>query len=937
MVASVVMRRASLLMGFISLASVVPFVSCADDPAANTADATPTSIDVLPPVGTTAPEAGPPGTADAIGPQRHPLGHTLVLPAGVWKLEAAPVDNKNELFTETGRGLFVPHVAGAYVFVDASGRRFRATAVGADSLAFHNVNHYPTRAVDEAGADGLWVTSTLTPELVRVDRATLQITRRIPVGSWPVAVRAVPSKKAVLVANRGEDTLSWVDVESGRVVRSIYVGDEVSNVDVTPDGTLAVALAPNDDEAVVIDLATQSVKGRVKVGVDPTHLVISSDGTRAYVAGRRTGNVSGGKDLVEISLKTLAVTRSVEDVGTTIGGLTLSADGATLYVATLRNDPTASLANPAGGSFRHWLLAYDVSATTLVEKLARDVTLSAAVEGTPAPLASGRLVSLHAPTIAGADVWVLSEANDMAVRFSLAAFDEQERVEVKGRPRSLLAPKNGGLFAYGHQSLELSEVGKSRSTKIAKDPRPTEVARGQLFFTGPGQYTPAGPPGSGLAIAGDRWSCNSCHADGSSDKLVWQAGPIQTHRYASRPYVMLEATWPLGWQGYLSSVRNYAVTVTGNVGITNPSTDDVTGLAAYLSSIMPAGAANSFTERDGALSAEAKKGAPVFQEHCGSCHSGALTTSRRRVDKSLNDGKVADIPSLIGVYRQGVFFRDGSAKTLDQAVDAMVTFVDAKISADERGWLRRYVSELTSRDFFATSNFPSTKTPLSARPELSATFSFPVLTTKENLAKIRLLSDGKPFSATVTADGRRVTLVPDAPLPAGSKASFVVDAGFESEDSRTTTKSATADYEVAQTPTIKLSGTYTLSYTPLSFGPPGGPPPSPLSATLVATPSADGSSKIVVSYPGRAVQYTTVAVVSGKKLFVPPLPLAVSTSFADGFSGFEAELVDTNADGVADGVGVGTGTGGARGYTMAGPGFEVPNLAWDLRAVTAVP
>jgi len=734
----------------------------------------------------------------------------------------------------------------------------------------------------------------------------------------------------VLVANRGEDSVSWVDTESGRVVRSIHVGDEVSNLDVAKDGSIAVALLPNDSEAVVIDLETRKVKGRVKVGVDPTYVVVAPDGKRAFVAGRRTGEAAGGSDLVEIDLGKLAVSRSVEDVGNTLGGIALARDQKTLYVTALRNDPRASLANPAAGTFRHSVIAYDLTSSLIAEVLAKDVTLSPAPAETAASLVPRNLVSLHAPVIVGSALWILSEANDMAVRLSLDTFTELERVTAPGRPRSLLATADGGLFAYGHQALTLSEVGKPRTLVIANDPRPADVARGQLFFTGAGKYTPAGPPGSGLAIAGDRWSCNSCHADGSSDKLVWQAGPVTTNRQASRPYVMLEATWPLGWQAYLSSVRNFAFTVTGNIGVTNPTTEEVTGLAAYLASIMPPGAANSLTERDGALSVEATKGAPIFQQHCGTCHSGVLATSRERVKKSIGDGEVADIPSLIGVYRQGVYFRDGAAKTLGAAVDAMVTFSGATLSADETTSLKRYVAELTSRDFFATSTFPPPKQLVSARSDIAATFSYPVLNTPENLAKIKLLNGTGAVAATVKCDGRRVVLAPSVALPAGAKLTFTVDAGVEAEDGRVTATPSVAEYTVAAAPSLSFSGTYTLSYTPISFGPPGGPPPARLTATLVATPSGDGSSSIVVTYPGRAVVFTTKVVISGKKLIVPPLPLAVASSFADGFSGFEAELLDTTGDGIADAVGAGTGPGETRGYTMSGPGFEVPGLSWDL-------
>jgi len=40
-----------------------------------------------------------------------------------------------------------------------------------------------------------------------------------------------------------------------------------------------------------------------------------------------------------------------------------------------------------------------------------------------------------------------------------------------------------------------------------------------------------------------------------------------------------------------------------------------------------------------------------------------------------------------------------------------------------------------------------------------------------------------------------------------------------------------------------------------------------------------------------------------------------------------------DGDGVADRVSAGTSDGGTRGYTMAGPGFEVRDLPWDLTRI----
>ena len=403
---------------------------------------------------------------------------------------------------------------------------------------------------------------------------------------------------------------------------------------------------------------------------------------------------------------------------------------------------------------------------------------------------------------------------------------------------------------------------------------------------------------------------------------------------ASRPYVLLEATWPLGWQGYLSSVRNYAVTVTGNVGINDPSTEDATALSEYLSSIMPPGRANSLTERDGSLSPQARQGYPVFERVCAGCHAGPLGTSRRRIDKSIGDGKVADIPALVGVYRQGVFFRDGSAKTLDAAVEQMVTFAKESLDTAELAALKRYVAEMTSRELFATSASPQPGAPLALDGSLVVTFSYPIYANDENVDKVRLFAvddagTARRLLAKATVDGRRVTLAPVDRLPPASKLRLTIEAGLEAEDGRLVATSTTTEYRTASVATLALDGRYTLTYTPVAFGPPG-TPVAPLTATMVANKGPSGSSDIEVSFPSKQIRFTTKAVVSGTRLHVPPIPLAVSGAFADGFSGFEADLLDTNGDGIADGVAGGTGPAGARGYTMSGPGFEAPSLAWDL-------
>lgn len=309
-----------------------------------------------------------------------------------------------------------------------------------------------------------------------------------------------------------------------------------------------------------------------------------------------------------------AVSRRVQELGTTLGGLAVSADGRTVYASGVRNNARGSLSDERTNTFQHMVIAVDVSGPTVREALVRDITRSLPMGVTEAaaqaPTTPERALELRRPVglaglvRAGDTLYVLSEASDMLLALDAATLTERARVEVPGRPRALAATPEGRVVAFGHQSLRVTAVQSDGATLMARtsdglatDPRPEPVAAGMRFFTGTGIRAPVGS-GSTNFIGGDTWSCSACHVDGLSDRMIWQAGPVPTHRYTSRGFTMLEGTWPLGWQGYLADVRNYAYTVTTNIGIYRPTQAQVDILAAYLASIQAPPPENSLTERD---------------------------------------------------------------------------------------------------------------------------------------------------------------------------------------------------------------------------------------------------------------------------------------------------------------------------------------------------
>ncbi|MGB1017326.1 MAG: hypothetical protein ACPG4T_24530, partial [Nannocystaceae bacterium] len=137
-------------------------------------------------------------------------------------------------------------------------------------------------------------------------------------------------------------------------------------------------------------------------------------------------------------------------------------------------------------------------------------------------------------------LWVAAEGSDLAIALAPDTLEELARVETPGRPRGVVTIGDA-VFVHGAQQTTVTKIaGQTAAGQAvtASDPRPDTVAAGQYYFTGAGRdYA-------------ENWSCNSCHADGLSDTLVWNAGPF-SGRKVSRPFFWLEGTYPLGWDGYL--------------------------------------------------------------------------------------------------------------------------------------------------------------------------------------------------------------------------------------------------------------------------------------------------------------------------------------------------------------------------------------------------
>ena len=176
----------------------------------------------------------------------------------------------------------------------------------------------------------------------------------------------------LLVGNKGEDTLSFIDLASGRELARQPTGRMPHEIAISPDGKQAavvayggttvdlfdvatraklktIDLAPNagphgiiwlsdgrlvvtterSQSVAVVDPAAGKVAASIPTGQQGTHMVaVSADGSRAFTANIAAGTVS------VLDLKSGRKLRDVA-VGGNPEGIALSTDGRVLWVADL--------------------------------------------------------------------------------------------------------------------------------------------------------------------------------------------------------------------------------------------------------------------------------------------------------------------------------------------------------------------------------------------------------------------------------------------------------------------------------------------------------------------------------------------------------------------------------------------------------------------------
>jgi PQQ-dependent catabolism-associated beta-propeller protein len=185
----------------------------------------------------------------------------------------------------------------------------------------------------------LYISNEDDSEMSVLDLASGEIVARFPTGPEPEGVQITKDGRLAFVASEVANLVHVVDIEQQKHIKDIPVGTRPRRFALTPDNKELWVSVELSGQVEIIDVEKLAWKGRVEFQMrairrelfTPVDLVITSDGTKAYVALGRANHVA------VINVRSREVLDYIV-VGKRPWGLRLNADESRLWVANGLSD-----------------------------------------------------------------------------------------------------------------------------------------------------------------------------------------------------------------------------------------------------------------------------------------------------------------------------------------------------------------------------------------------------------------------------------------------------------------------------------------------------------------------------------------------------------------------------------------------------------------------
>ncbi|MGX1912598.1 beta-N-acetylglucosaminidase domain-containing protein [Streptomyces phaeochromogenes] len=175
-----------------------------------------------------------------------------------------------------------------FTAADGAENGVRSVVVSGDGLLGRAI---PVRVTDGEGSERALTANFSGASVSSVDLAS-GASAEIAVGRNPGEVVVSPDGRTVYAANQGSDSVSVIDVPTGKVTATIAVGDVPAGLTLTPDGKTLWVADYSDDAVQPVDLATGTAGAKIAVGDGPENMAITPDGSTLYVANIHDSTVT---------------------------------------------------------------------------------------------------------------------------------------------------------------------------------------------------------------------------------------------------------------------------------------------------------------------------------------------------------------------------------------------------------------------------------------------------------------------------------------------------------------------------------------------------------------------------------------------------------------------------------------------------------------------
>lgn len=585
--------------------------------------------------------------------------------------------------------------------------------------------------VYEAANQRVWNVNPDNNTVTVIDAATNNKLREIRVGKRPRSLAISPNGLVAVVNQRSHD-LSLITANDLQLMHTVALPFASQPYGILFDrtGAFAYVTLAATGQLLKINASTGEADATLYLGGNPRHMAMTGDGQKLYVTRYVTAPVTDehtvtpnpqaneGGEVTVIDLENFKVASrvylqadlypdspvSARGIPNYLGAPVISPDGRFAWVPSKEDNIFRGLLRDGQPlDFAHTLRAV----TSKLDLTSDQEIFTQRIDHNDAGLATagvfepnGNYLFIALETsreIAVIDAYTGSQLFRFFTEYApqgLALSDDGRHLYVHNyMSRSVTAYGLMPLIKSGAQAVRrLKEVKTVSNERLSN-----QVLRGkQLFFDALDDR-----------LARDNYlSCASCHQDGGQDGRVWDMTSLGE---GLRNTIALSGRSGVGhgllqWAASFDEIQDFEAqirTLAEGTGLMadidfnqgtrqQPLGDTKTGLSTDLDALASyLGSLNTFepspyrTDED-TLSNMAIAGKSVFINQCAACHRGLNFTNSGTVNELVNMGTIKsssgsrlgqrlnalDVPTLRDVWATAPYLHDGSAKTLQAAINA---------------------------------------------------------------------------------------------------------------------------------------------------------------------------------------------------------------------------------------------------------------------------